>query len=157
MGAQMPRQVTQKWMDEHDFLMLVPEFLVRSTQKSPDELILELAMKDISQFDVLANMDTKIHGIPRSVIQYYEPYILPFKENPVRYKYLKEFIMKTVIEGNTSKKRVFNELNFSFEFDEDANIPELIGIPNIKYFRIVRLIEKGKTPQMEVPDPSFFG
>lgn len=146
-----PRQMTQQFMDEHDYLMLVPQFLVDSTGREPEDLILELAQKDLSSFEIMNNVDDKIHGLNRGEIKFYKPYILPIKEYPQRYTSLKKFIEDTVMQSKESEKIEFNAENFSFEFDKK----EIEG-KNIKYFRIVRLLKEGEELKQEVPEPSYF-
>lgn len=152
-----PRQLTEKFMDEHDFLMLVPEFLVRSTGKDADTLIIELANKDLNSFEIFANADDIHYGLKRGEIKYYKPYILPITENPLRYAALKKYVEETVTQASASKRMDFNHDSFSFQFDDPTvNDVQMVGIPNIKYFRIVRLLKAGETLKQEVPDPSFF-
>jgi len=152
-----PRKLTEKFMDEHDFLMLVPEFLVRGTGKDPDTLIMELANKDLHSFEIFANADDIKWGLKRGDIKYYKPYILPIQENPLRYEALKRYVEETVTQASASKKMDFNADNFSFQFDEPTiSDVQMVGIPNIKYFRIVRLLKEGEPMKQEVPDPSFF-
>lgn len=152
-----PRKATEKFMDEHDFLMLVPEFLVRSTGKSPDDLILEMANKDLNSFEIFAKADDVKFGLQRGEIKYYKPYIVPIQENPQRYDALRKYIIETVTQASASKKIEFRGSDFSFEFDEpSANDVKMVGIENRKYFRIVRLLKEGETMKLEVPDPSFF-
>jgi len=152
-----PRKATEKFMDEHDFLMLVPEFLVRSTGKSPDDLILELANKDLNSFEIFAKADDIKFGLQRGEVKYYKPYIVPFNENPQRYEALRKYIEETVSQASASKKIEFRASDFSFEFDEPTTSDvQMVGIENRKYFRIVRLLKEDEKMVMEVPDPSFF-